>query len=250
MNPKEELPILYRDLADWWPLLSAPKDYAEAAEFYTRSIKAACSFPPGNLLELGSGGGNNASHMKLHFQLTLVDLSPAMIKVSQRLNPECEHFEGDMRTVRLGRIFDAVFVQDAIMYMRTEEDLLRVAETAFIHCKPGGVVLLAPDCTKETFNPSTQHGGHDGQGKSMRYIDWIWDPDENDSTYLSTMVYVMREGAEQVTCVHERHVLGLFYSEVWLDVLTRVGFKATRLPFDYSEADEGSMHVFLGRKPF
>ena len=75
------------------------------------------------MLELGSGGGNNASHLKRRFQLTLVDRSPEMLAVSRRLNPECEHVEGDMRTVRLGRTFDAVFVHDAIAYITTEDDL-------------------------------------------------------------------------------------------------------------------------------
>ena len=77
------------------------------------------------MLELGSGGGNNASHLKAHFQLTLVDLSPAMLAVSRALNPECEHLQGDMRTVRLGRRFDAptdhiAFTAELEAYFRSE----------------------------------------------------------------------------------------------------------------------------------
>jgi trans-aconitate methyltransferase len=48
--------------------------------------------------------------MKKDFEMTLVDLSPQMLEVSKRQNPDCEHVVGDMRTVRLGREFDAVFV--------------------------------------------------------------------------------------------------------------------------------------------
>ena len=29
MDEIENLPVLYRGLADWWPILSAPADYAE-----------------------------------------------------------------------------------------------------------------------------------------------------------------------------------------------------------------------------
>ncbi|MHC4615594.1 MAG: class I SAM-dependent methyltransferase, partial [Planctomycetota bacterium] len=57
------------------------------------------------VLELGSGGGNNASHLKKWFDMTLVDLSPHMLEVSRALNPECSHQQGDMRTVRLGTLF-------------------------------------------------------------------------------------------------------------------------------------------------
>jgi SAM-dependent methyltransferase len=248
MYTKKNLPKLYQDLADWWPLLSTPGDYAEEALFYTCAITAGCSFPPKSLLEMGSGGGNNASHMKTHFDLTLVDLSPAMLKVSQQLNPECEHIEGDMRTLRLGRTFDAVFVHDAIMYMQSQQDLFQTLETAFLHCREGGVLLLAPDCTKETFQPITQHGGHDGDGRSLRYLDWSFDPDGNDTTFLSNMVYVLREGADQVRSVYDQHVLGLFCQEEWLRLITRAGFQAKCLPFEHSEITPGSVHVFLGIK--
>jgi hypothetical protein len=46
--------------------------------------------------------------------MTLVEPSVGMLAVSRALNPDLEHVQGDMRTVRLGRHFDAVFVHDAI----------------------------------------------------------------------------------------------------------------------------------------
>ena len=127
---------LYTDLASWWPLFSPPSHYEEEAEFYFRTLRDACTRPPRRVLELGSGGGNNASYMKAHCALTLVDLSPAMLAVSRALNPECEHAQGDMRSVRLERIFDAVFVQDAVCYLTTERDLAAAIETAYVHCAP------------------------------------------------------------------------------------------------------------------
>jgi len=150
----EASPRLYRELADWWPLLSAPEEYAEEAAEYARLILGASNGEARTVVELGSGGGNNASHMKAHFRLTLVDRSPQMLAVSRKLNPECEHLEGDMRSVRLGRAFDAVFVHDAIAYMTTEDDLRGVFATAFEHCRAGGVALFVPDAVTETFEPA------------------------------------------------------------------------------------------------
>ncbi|HXG65757.1 MAG TPA: class I SAM-dependent methyltransferase, partial [Blastocatellia bacterium] len=167
---------LYGELAPWFHLLTAPADYAEEAAAYRRELLAAAAAPPRTLLELGSGGGNNASHLKAHFEMTLVDLSPAMLEVSRTINPECEHVQGDMRSVRLGRVFDAVFVHDAVMYMTTEADLRAAMETAFAHCKPGGVALFVPDYVRETFRPVTDCGGHDGKGRSLRYLEWSYDP--------------------------------------------------------------------------
>jgi hypothetical protein len=60
MTLPETLPLLYRELADWWPILSTPEEYAEEAAFYAQALINACTVPPKTLLELGSGGGNNA----------------------------------------------------------------------------------------------------------------------------------------------------------------------------------------------
>ena len=56
----EGSPKLYRGLAAWWPLLSAPEDYAEEAEDYRKLILETSDGEARDVLELGSGGGNNA----------------------------------------------------------------------------------------------------------------------------------------------------------------------------------------------
>ena len=115
-------------------MLSPPEEYEEEAAYYLGVLTEHGRVPPEALLELGSGGGNNASWIKRAFhRLTLVDLSPDMLDVSRRLNPECEHVLGDMRSVRLRRRFDCVFVHDAICYMTTQDDLRAVFETARAH---------------------------------------------------------------------------------------------------------------------
>ena len=248
MPSDKSQPRLYSDLASWFTLLTAPEDYAEEAKFYRKTIFSACDSPPRKLLELGSGSGNNASHLKAHFTMTLVDLSPEMLAVSRSMNPECEHIQGDMRTVRLDRQFDAVFIHDAIMYMTTENDLRSAFETAFLHCRPGGVALFAPDCTRETFRPSTSHGGHDSKERSMRYLEWTWDPDPTDTTYIVDFSYLLREDGD-VRCEYDRHIFGVFSREDWLRWITEAGFGVRAVPFEHSEIEPGSCELFIGIKP-
>jgi ubiquinone/menaquinone biosynthesis C-methylase UbiE len=78
-------PLMYSEIADWWPLLSSPEEYEEEAGFFTRTLIEVSDEPPRTILELGSGGGNNASHMKADLEMTLVDLSPNMLEVSKTL---------------------------------------------------------------------------------------------------------------------------------------------------------------------
>ena len=88
----------YGDLAEWWPLISPPEEYLEEAAFAASVLRRA-ELPVREVLELGSGGGHNAVHLKQSFAMTLVDLSDEMLEVSRRLNPECDHYQGDMRTI-------------------------------------------------------------------------------------------------------------------------------------------------------
>lgn len=214
----------YGDLAVWWPLISAPEEYEEEAAFVA-TLLASASIPVREVLEMGSGGGNNALHLKASFAMTLTDLSEDMLTVSRRLNPECQHQQGDMRTVRLDRSFDAVFVHDAVDYMTTEADLRSAIETAFVHCRPGGVAVFVPDRTKETFEEETDHGGHDGaDGRAARYLDWTWDPDPDDTWVQTDYALVLRDTDGSVEVVHDTHRTGLFGREDWVRLLTDAGF--------------------------
>lgn len=247
------LPRLYTDLAPWWPILSSPDDYTEEAEEYRRILLESCQHPPLTLLELGSGGGNNASHLKAHFRMTLVDLSPDMLAVSQALNPECEHLQGDMRTVRLDRQFDAVFIHDAIEYMTSEADLRQAIETAYAHCRPGGAALFCPDCTRETVKLVTRHGGHDGQGadrRALRYLEWTWDPDPADTTYFVDFAYMLRDESGAMRVEYDHHEFGLFGVDDWLRLIADAGFTPKAVICGHPELwDYGGGEVFVGIRP-
>jgi SAM-dependent methyltransferase len=238
---------LYAELADWWPLVSSPEDYAEEAGQYAGLLTTACR--PERVLELGSGGGNNASHLKGRFQMTLVDLSPQMLQVSRKLNPECDHRQGDMRSVRLARLFDAVFIHDAIGYMTTTDDLRCAIQTAFAHCRPGGASLLAPDWLRETFEPRVTTGGHDEGSRSLRYLEWTHDPDPRDTTIEIDFAFLLRSGSDPVEVVHDHHTAGLFEREVWLDLCRQSGFEPEIHRVRITEGEPIGSEVILCRRP-
>jgi len=237
---------MYGEFAHWFHLLTPPHEYAVEADFYARVLTESAEIPIGTILELGSGGGNNASHLKERFELTLVDLSEEMLELSRVLNPELEHIQGDMRTLRLGRRFDAVFVHDAVCYMTTEVDLMAAIETTFEHCRPGGAAVFAPDWATESFEESTDHGGSDGDGLGMRYLEWVWDPDPGDTTYIADYAYLLRDREGSVRAVHDRHICGIFPRSTWLRLIEGAGFRASRRP---GIEDETGMDIFVGVKP-
>lgn len=250
----DKQPHLYTDLAPWFHLLTAPADYEAGAVHALTVLTEAIGEPPVTILELGSGGGNNASHMKAHASLTLTDLSPEMLTLSRSINPECEHIEADMRTLRLaGRTFDAVFVHDAVSYLTTEADLRAAFETAFVHLRPGGAALLEPDHVRETYADDTDHGGHDSADqndpRALRYLQWRTDPDPADTWYLDEFAYLLREADGSTHVAIDRHTLGLFPRATWFELLADVGFVDARLVASAYEGEEVGAEGFLARKP-
>jgi hypothetical protein len=238
--------LIYRDLVSWYPLLDPVDDHLDEAITYREALEDAVTPRPETLLELGAGAGHNASHLKAHFRCTLTDVSEPMQALSRELNPECEHLLGDMRTLRLNRTFDAVLVHDAVVYMTSEADLRAAALTAFVHTRPGGAAIFAPDHVRETFRDIAQLHGADQGDRALRCLEWTWDPDPEDDTYAVEYSFLLRDGAE-MRSVHDRHVEGLFSRETWMKVLASVGYRVETIarPLGDGEVDE----IFLCRRP-
>ncbi len=240
---------LYSELAPWFHLVTHPSDYEEEADHIARVVDASVHGEARTLLELGSGGGNNASHLKARFTCTLTDISEAMLELSRTLNPECEHVQGDMRRLRLGSTFDVVLAHDAIAYMTTEGDLRAVLETVSVHLRPGGVAILVPDTTTELFTPRTRHGGHDGDdGRRLRYLEWDHDPDPEDTTYDVEFVVVLMEKTEAVRVEHDHQTCGVFPEAVWRDLIAGVGLEFVDVTAVH-DPNAGEHAFFAARRP-
>ncbi len=171
-----------------------------------------------------------------------------MLAVSRERNPGCRHIESDMRTLQLDRLFDAVFIHDAIIYMTTESDLQAVLATAAAHCRKGGALLVMPDHTAETFASTTGHGGADAEdGRGARYLQWAYDPNADDTTYVTLFDVMLRHADGRVEQFAEPHTCGLFPRATWLRLLEEAGFSGRILPFEHSELDEGVCEMIVGQ---
>lgn len=238
--------LLYSDLTSWYRLVDPLADHSDEAATYQDGFDRVVGHRPATLLELGAGAGHNAFFLKRRFTCTLSDSSPQMQALSRDLNPECEHVTGDMRSLRLGRTFDAVFVHDAVMYLTTEAELSAAIRTAFEHTAPGGAAIFAPDFVREAFREMTELiEGTDGD-RAMRCMAWTWDPDPSDTTYVVDYAYLLREG-QTVRAVHDPHVEGLFARATWKRLLSESGYEVETIdrPFDDDVTDE----IFLCRRP-
>lgn len=228
---------VYNDLAWLWRSLSPPQDYAAEAEAVRRIIQYALGMRDTagcTLLDLGSGAGHTL-HLLPEFIRVAVDLSAPMLSLSEELNPGVEHHLGDMRGIRLGRQFDAVLIQDAVDHMAVEEDAAAAVATGAAHCRPGGVVVVAPTYTAETFEDhQSSLDSRAINGLQRLLISHVArDPASPCRFHLSLTMAIRRDG--RLIIEQDRQVCGLFTSAAWRQMMEDAGLQIVDLPGELRE---------------
>jgi len=229
---------LYTDLAWLWPMWGDPaSEYAHYCEHVTALVRQYSARPAATLLDLGCGGGKNVLNLKRHFTVTGLDLSPAMLAQARTLNPECTFVHGDMRTCRQLGTFDAVLIDDAIAHMNSRTDFTAALRTAHAHLTPGGVLVVTPDVTVESFEQNkttTTTAARDGV--DVVFIENVYDPDPTDEQYDTTIVYLIRDkGGLRIETEH--WTMGLFSLDTWRRELVAIGFEVHEGRYAAGEAE-------------
>lgn len=216
---------LYTDLAWLWPMWGdAGAEYADYCRHVTALVRQYARRPVATLLNIGCGGGKNVLNLKRDFAVTGVDLSATMLAQARELNPDAAFVQGDMRTVRLEQGFDAVLMDDAISHMCCRADFVAAFRTAHEHLHPGGVLVVTPDVTTETFRQnatSTTTAARDGL--EVVFIENVYDPDPTDDQYETTILYLMRENGN-LRIETDHWTMGIFSLATWREVLRETGF--------------------------
>lgn len=246
-TPSRHRRRLYGDLSWTWPIISPPEEYAEEAREFRDFLRAGATGHVRDVLHLGCGGGHVDSELKRYVRIIGVDLSPSMLRLARRLNPEVAYRRGDMRSVRLGRLFDGVLISDAVAYMRTPRDLARAFATAFRHLRPGGAFVTYAEHVREGFEQNWTkaiRGRRDDL--EVVFVENRYDPDPRDTTFEATFLYVIRRRG-RLTVESDRHILGLFPTVTWRQTLRRTGFQVRHAGPD-PRTPEDPMPWFVGRR--
>ena len=137
---------------------------------------------PWSILDLGSGTGRDAGALVASgHEVVGVDSSAAMVAHAREHHPGARFEEGDLRTCRLGRTFDAVSCLDsALLYCHTHEDLAACGEVLRRHLRPGGM-LVAEMRNGAAYlgrpgglgDPVEEEFVHDGVRYASRTVLWI-----------------------------------------------------------------------------
>lgn len=244
---------LYHDLAHLWPLLSPPSDYATEAELVADVVREYLGDGRHRLLELGAGGGHALHHLREGFACTAVDLSPEMLALCRELNPDVPTHVGDMRDIRLDEAFDVVLIHDAVDYMTTRRDAAAAVATAAAHLRPGGLAIVAPTYTLETFVPHEHSSDQlETDRGPVTYLSYVHDADPDDAAFELVMVFLVPDGAGGVRVEEDRHPCGLFDEPTWLALLQDAGLDAemlqTEAEGENADVEPRPWSLFVGLK--
>ncbi len=239
------LPRLYNDLACLWPLLSPPEDYESEAAAIAQVVKLHCEASRPVLMEMGAGGGHTLSHLADDFDLIAVDLAEPMLINCRVLCPSAQTVVGDMRSLPLSEPVDVVLIHDAVDYMTTMQDVQAALQTAAIHLKPGGLLMVAPTYTLESFEDhQTAQDAHADDEVAVRFASHIYRLSPDATQFIMDMTLLIKEN-NQLRIERDRHTCGLFSEQAWEEMIEQSGFDLC----DPDEAlSEMPWHAFVGIK--
>jgi SAM-dependent methyltransferase len=204
------------------------KDYqAETVELH-RIIEES---RPGakTLLDVACGTGAHLAELRRWYEVEGADLSPAMLAVARQRVPGVPLHQADMRTLDLGRSFDAVIcLFSSIGYVTEPGEMRSAVARLAAHVAPRGVLILdgwvRPDEWHDRFRP---------------------EPDiaQDDETLVVRLALTRREGnitqldmhhlvqtAQAIDYFVERHQLALTPTEDYVSAVETAGLAARVIP--------------------
>ncbi len=134
--------------ARFYDLLYRDKDYAAECDCLELLFARHARGKVRSVLDLGCGTGGHALLLVARgYRVAGVDRSQGMLAVARRKAGEAgvaaRFSRGDIRTVRLGRTFDAVISMFAVLGYQTEDrDVVAALATAAAHLRPGGLLVF------------------------------------------------------------------------------------------------------------
>jgi ubiquinone/menaquinone biosynthesis C-methylase UbiE len=229
----------YSKLAKIYDALYSFKNYEAEAKRLHEIIAEKKSSPGNTLLDVACGTGTHVSFLKKYYAVEGIDLTPEMLEVARTRHPQTIFHEGDMRSFDLGRRFDVVTcLFSSIGYMKSLPDLRAAVINMARHLQPGGVLIIEPWLTEETWKPGGIHALYvDKPDFKIARLD-IPESKGRMSVFKWHMLIGTPDGIEYLT---QKHELFLFSDAEYIEAFNAAGLDAS-----YDEKGLMNRGLFIG----
>jgi SAM-dependent methyltransferase len=232
---------MFESSTEIYDLVYSFKDYQAEVRTLHDLILARSDAEPESLLDVACGTGLHLSYLKDLYHVEGLDVDPAMLDIARARHPAIPFHEGNMVDFSLGKKFDVITcLFSSIGYVQTAERLRRAIETMAGHLAEGGLLVIEP-----WFTPDTYQAGR----LSARFVD-------QPEIKIARMNTTQLEGSLSVIIFHylvgdksgirhfmERHELGLFTHGQYVDA-----FRAAGLLVDHDEQGLMDRGLYFGSR--
>jgi ubiquinone/menaquinone biosynthesis C-methylase UbiE len=217
--------MMYKELAKYYDLIYSWKDYKGEIKRIKELIKKFKISEGNELLDVGCGTGKHLEYLKDDFSCTGCDVNTEMLDIAKENINGVSFFQADMITLALNKKFDAIIsLFSSIGHVKTYDNLEQTIQNFSRHLRRGGVVIIEPWLTKSTYDTG-RPGMTTYDAEDIKIARLNTTKIESDLSILE-FYYLIAERDKDVVYFSEKHELGLFEIDKFLEYMTNSGLKA------------------------
>ncbi|MGD8967259.1 MAG: class I SAM-dependent methyltransferase [Anaerolineae bacterium] len=216
---------MFTKTARYYDKIYSFKDYQAEADKLTAIIEENLHSGGRRLLDVACGTGGHIAYLKQHFQVEGLDISAEFLEIARGKYLDVPFHQGDMVDFDLADQFDVVAcLFSSIAYVRTLQDLTRAVTCMTRHVIHGGVLIIEPWFTPETWHAPSVHASLvDEPDLKIARVNTSFVDGRLSYFDLHYLIGTL-EGTEHFV---ERHELGLFETDEVRSVLSEAGLDVT-----------------------
>jgi len=222
---------MYKKLAKYYDLIYSSKDYKGEVERIKELIERYKKSFGNKLLDVGCGTGKHLEYLKNDFSCTGCDINNEMLEIAKKDVTGVFFTQADMINLDLNTKFDVILcLFSGIGYVKTYNNLNKTILNFANHLEQGGIVIIEPWFTKSTYD--TGRPGmttYDGENIKIARLN---NSKQENKVSIMDMHYLIAERNKGVEYFVERHELGLFEIDKFLEFMSKAGLKAEFLKDD------------------
>ena len=234
---------MYDNFAEIYDLIYNFLDYEKTAKKIKKLILKNKRTEVKTLLDIACGTGRHLNYLKKDFKCTGVDISNQMLDIARKNYSDIRFIQADMIELDLKEKFDSIIcLFSSIGYVKTYENLRKTINKFANHLNTSGVVIIEPWLTKSNaiagLASMTTYENDDIKIARQCVTKIVGDMTPFEMHYM-----IARKG-EDVTYFKDHHELGLFDTDITLQMMEEAGFE-TKFLEKGLETERG---LFIGIK--